>query len=234
MKLHLLLALAIVAFAPTFALAQTSGSEEDIQFRSVDFGSQVLELHNFGTSTQALDGWRFCTHDVSDGFDYTSSGGLNGFSLAAGESLSIHWNDDATGPGAINISSLGGNWIDDLTVNGTGDGISLNLYRDSSFGSANSIVDHLQYSYDGANVGGSSNPRGNVAVNGGLWTNTADWVAVSGESTGLVLTDDPFPGATGGTHSDSSYAVTTAVPEPSAFLMLSLGAVGFVARRRRS
>jgi len=87
MKMQHLFALAILAMVPSTAFAQSSGSEEDIQFRSIDFTSQVLELHNYGDTSWDLDGWRFCTHDVSDGFDYTSTGGLNGTSIAAGDSL---------------------------------------------------------------------------------------------------------------------------------------------------
>lgn len=231
MRLHYLLTVAIVCFAPTLAFAQSAGSEEDVQFRSIDFGSQVLELYNFGSSTLNLDGWIFCSHDVSDGFDYSSGAGLNGVSLAAGESLNIHWNDDASGANALNISDIGGNWVDDLTVNGAGDGISINLYRDSSFGSSTSIIDHIQYSYDGVDVGGQSNPRGGVAVGGGLWSATSDWVEVSSETTGLVLVDDPFPGATGETHGSASYIA--AVPEPSSVLALVAGFFGLSLRRQR-
>jgi len=233
MKITILLTMIALLAVPAIADAQTAGSAEDVQFRSLDFDNQILELHNFGSSSVGLDGWRFCTHDVSDGFDYTSAAGLNGVSLAAGESLSIHWNGDASGPDAINISSLGGFWVDDLSVNGVGDGISLNLYRNGSFGSSASIVDHIQYSYDGANVGGSSNPRGNVAIGAGLWSSTDDWVSVSDSTPGLTLVEDPFPGASGGTHSSSSYGIS-AVPEPSALIALSIGAFGIVLRRRRS
>ena len=235
MKILHVFALAAIAFAPTTVVAQSPGSAEDIQFRSIDFENQILELHNFGSDSLDLDGWRFCTHDVSDGFDYTSATGLNGFSLEAGESLRVHWNDDASGDDAINISSLGGRWIDDLSVNGSGDGISLNLYRDSSFGNADSIVDHIQYSLDGSNVGGQSNPRGAVAVNGELWGSTADWISVSEESTSLVLEDEPFPLDSGATHTSSSYAVNvSAVPEPSSLIALCLGVFGIASRRRRS
>jgi len=235
MKLLHVFAMIAMLIAPATVAAQSSGSEEDVQFRSIDFENQVLEIHNFGSSGRDLDGWRFCTHDVSDGFDYTSSAGLNGVTLGAGESLSIHWNDDASGADAINISSLGGSWVDDLSVNGFGDGISLNLYRNSSFGSATSIVDHIQYSFEGADVGGQANPRGNVAINAGLWENTTDWVAVDESSIGLELDDNPFPSDSGATHSSSSYAVSvSAVPEPSSLIALCLGACGIALRRRRS
>jgi hypothetical protein len=231
MKVRLILAVAVAVVVPAFAIAQTSGSEEDVQFRSIDFATQILELHNYGSSSWALDGWRFCSHDVSDGFDYTSSGGLDGITLAAGESLNVHWNNDASGANAINISALGGQAVDDLSVNGIGDGISINIYRDGNFGSSASMIDHIQYSFDGADVGGSSNPRGGVAVGASLWSATSDWVSVGDSTTALILADDPFPGASGGTHTGSSY---TAVPEPSTIFMMILGFVGFASGRRRN
>lgn len=233
MKPYLVFVAVAFAALPTLAQAQLIGSAEDVQIRSVDFNSQVLELFNFGSSSLDLDGWRFCTHDEVDGFDYTSSSGLNGVSLAAGSSLSIHWNDDASGPNAINVSSLGGAWIDDLSVDDTGDGISLGLYRSGPFGNSDNLIDHVQYSFDGANIGGSANPRGTVAVNAGLWGNTADWISVDESSNNLVLVDDPFPGANSETHTSSSYSVNVAVPEPSAMLVLSLGFAAISIRRRR-
>ena len=125
--------------------------------------------------------------------------------------------------------------MNDLSVNGSGDGISLNLYRNGSFGSADSVVDHIQYSFDGANVGGQSNPRGNVAINAGLWGDNSDWVAVNDESIGLVLDDSAFPSESGATHSSASYSVSiSAVPEPSSLIALCLGACGVALRRRRS
>ncbi len=232
MKRLLIFAVAVLLAQPTLSQAQTTGTVEDVQIRSVDFSTQVLELFNNGSSNQALDGWRFCTHDETDGFDYTSSGGLNGITLGAGSSLSVHWANDATGPDAINVSSLGGAWIDDLTVAGVGEGISLNLYRDSSFGSTASIVDHVQYSYSGANIGGPANPRGGVAVGAGLWGTSTDWIPIESTSTGLILSDTAFPGATGNTHTSSSYSVSS-IPEPSALLLFSVGAAALSVRRRR-
>ncbi len=229
MKTHLLIALAVVALVPSMAQAQTSGSEEDIQFRTIDFSSQILELHNYGSSTWDMSGWRFCTHDEIDGFDYTSSSGLNGFSLAAGESLFVHWNNDASGADAVNLSALGGAAIDDLVVNGSGDGISMGLYRDGSFSSAASLVDYIQYSFDGVDVAAAS-PRGGTAVSASLWSATADWISVNATTPGLIQSGDPFPGDSGGVQGPASFS---AIPEPASTIAMIFGLAGLGCMRRR-
>ena len=172
MKLHTLILGAIFAIAvQNCAAAQVAGSDRDVQIADIDFTTQVLELTNFGSSTVDLSGWRFCTHDEVDGFDYTSSAGLSGQTLAAGETLSIHWNDDATGPDAINVSSLGGQWIDDLTADGTGEAVQIGLYTSGPFGTSANLVDHLQYSFGGTD-NATADRRGSVAEGAGLWALT--------------------------------------------------------------
>ena len=37
------------------------GAPRDIQFRSIDFDAAIMEFFNFGTATQNLNGWRFCS-----------------------------------------------------------------------------------------------------------------------------------------------------------------------------
>lgn len=230
MKTHQFLAALAAFLAPGFALAQSVGTFRDVQLRSVDLVDQVLELHNFGSSALDLDGWRICSHDEIDGFDYTGAAGLNGQTLAAGESLFIHWNDDASGADAINVSSLGGQHVDDLLADAAGEAVSIGLYNSNlgGFGSAGALADHIQYSFDGADVGGAT-PRAGVADSAGLWGSSSDWIAVDAETTGLLLVADPFPGL-GATHSSASYA---AIPEPTAVALLGLSMIALGGLRRQ-
>lgn len=222
----LLLAL---SYTQTSVRAQVAGDAvESVQIRSIDLAAQVLELYNFGAGTQTLDGWRFCSHDELDGFDYTSGSGLNGQSIASGESLFIHWNNDAAGVDALNISDLGGAAVDDLTADSAGSAVSIGLYRTAPFGSSDNLVDHIQYSYQGADVGGAT-PRGGVAEGADLWTLPTDWISVGAASTSIFLSDDPFPGA-GASHGPGSYAV---VPEPTTAVLGAIAAATCLIRRRK-
>ena len=235
MKHTKLIPILVLASALSSSAATVAGSFRDIQFSNIDFTNQVVELHNFGSDTIALDGWRFCSHDETDGFDYTSSSGLNGQSIAAGESFFIHWSNDAdpTAANALNISSLGGNWIDDLNASSSGEAVSINLYNNNlgGFGSSAAIGDHIQYSFDGANIGSPANVRGGVATNANIWGDTSDWISVNGDSTGISLNvGQQFTGVDL-TQGSNSFSVQS-IPEPSSALLSSLGLL-FLLRRKR-
>lgn len=218
-----------LSYGQRFARAQVAGDAvESIQIRSIDFDTQVLELYNFGAGTQPLDGWRFCSHDELDGFDYTSSNGLDGQSIASGDSLFIHWNNDAVGPDALNIADLGGAAVDDLTSNSAGSAVSIGLFRTAPFGSSDNLVDHIQYSFGGADVGGAT-PRGGVAEGADLWTLPTDWIAVDAASTSVFLSADPFPGA-GAAHGPGSYTV---IPEPTTAVLGAIAAATCLLRRKK-
>ncbi len=69
----------------SLALASSAiAAPRDVQFRSVDVANGVVELHNFGTSTEPLDGWQFCSHDAAVVRRNSAPAGLNGRSLAPG------------------------------------------------------------------------------------------------------------------------------------------------------
>ena len=115
--------------------------ERGVQISRIDFATQVVTLRNFGGVEQPLDGWRFCTHDENVVRRYSGSTGLNGITLAPGEKLNIHFLNDASAPGEINISSIVGNFAIPLDSGSYG----IQLYFDPvSFGNGNTIADHLQ------------------------------------------------------------------------------------------
>lgn len=193
--------------ALTFSLVFTTSllANRAIQFREVDFTTSVIELHNFDTVTQALDGWRFCSHDDNQVRRYSSTSGLNGLSIPAGESLFLHFLNDAPAGDAtaVNISSIG-TFASPLDRGPFG----LQLYNGGSFGNGNNIIDHLQWSIDG-NDNTSADDRSDEAQSGGVWTNQSLWIATTTDTETITLTD-----TTGGIlHSPSNYTAT----EPTAF-----------------
>lgn len=166
----------------TFA-AVASAAPRDVQFRSIDFETNVLELFNFGAGTESLNGWRFCTHDDNQTRRYTSSSGLNGVSIDAGESLFLHFDNDASGPDALDISSLGGSFALPLDRGPHG----LGLYINSNFGSGASLADHVQWSIDG--VDNTTADERSDEAEGQVWTDQSLWVATTPSTLRLELND---------------------------------------------
>ena len=182
------------------AVAATMSSPREIQVKSVDFENGIIELHNFGSSDQALDGWRFCTHDEDESLKYSGSSGLNGMTIEAGTSLFIHFNNDAPVVNAdtINRSSTGGSWATPLDAGAYG----LGLYFQTPFGVGANLADHVQWSLGGLDDG-TADERSDEAQSGGVWTDQTQWVATSGATTKLVLTD----GSAGELHGPADYLV---------------------------
>ena len=192
--------MALAALSP-YALA----APRDIQIRSVDFTTNVVELHNFGVATESLDGWRFCTQDENQTFVYSLTTGLNGKSLAPGASLFIHMANDASGdPTTINASVVG-SFAGPMDA-GPG-AFALSLYFPPvNFANPAAMADHVQWS-----VGGLDNTvadeRSDEARNGGLWVDDGKWIATTDNSLRIDLLDN-----TGGMlHEPNDYMVT----EPS-------------------
>jgi len=85
-----------------------SGADRDVQIRSIDFETGVVELFNFGDVDENLSGWRFCTHDNDQFRQYSGSSGLNGVVIESRTSLFIHFNNDGpSGSDDIAESSQG-------------------------------------------------------------------------------------------------------------------------------
>ena len=166
------------------ASSSLTAAPRDVQFRSVDFESSIVELHNFGEDTESLDEWRFCTHNENQMRRYSSASGLNGLSLAPGESLFVHYLGDAPADEANRIN-IPGSFA--LPLDRGPYGIQI-YFPPISFGNGGTIADHVQWSIDG--VGNTSAAeRSDEAQSGGVWTNQGAWVATSQETSSILLTD---------------------------------------------
>ena len=143
MRPSILIACALLA---TPALAQNG--PRDIQFTSIDFEQNIIEMQNVGPMSVSLNGWRFCTHNGNSFAVYTSPSGLNGVVMEAGSSLFVHLNNDAPAgdPDRLNQSSLG-NFASPFGVST----YAMQMFRPSAggtvqFSNSSLITDHLQWS----------------------------------------------------------------------------------------
>jgi len=186
------------------ASAQIANPARQIQIRTIDFDNQTIEIRNFGTTDQVLDGWRFCTHDESEVRRYSSSTGLNGVPLAAGESMFLMYNNNASAMNEFNISSLG-NFATPLDITGA---YGIQFYFQTPFGVGTNIADHLQFSLNGTD-NTTADERSDEAVSGNLWTDENLWISVSETTTSISLLADA---ETSETHSPSDYVVVEPTP----------------------
>ncbi len=187
------------------ACGTAMAAERDVQIRSIDVTNRIIELHNYGASDEALDGWRFCSHDESLSRFYTSPAGLNGITLMAGASLFIHQNNDAPGgdPSRINASAVGSMRPIDAGPFG------LQIYfAPVVFFDGNTIADHLQWSIGGAGDG-IADERNDEAVGGGVWNGFDNWISTAAD-TGYIRLND----TTGATlHGPKNYSALAAMPD---------------------
>ena len=185
------LRLASIALIAFLLLAQTVTAQitvpaRFVQIRSVDLNRSVLELFNSGTTSQSLNGWRFCTHDEDEVRRYSGSG-LNSFTLQSQQSLFVHFNNDADPANAqeINISTIGGNFATPLDALGA---YGAQIYVNSSFGSGAAIADHVQFSIGGLD-NTSADGRSDEAEDE-VWSDQSEWIAISIATEMIVLNDD--------------------------------------------
>jgi hypothetical protein len=192
-----------------------------VQIVEVDFSTQVIELFNFGATTEDLTGWRFCSHDVDSVRQYSDAAGLNGVSIAPGASLFIHFLNDANAqPGHIDRPA--GNFAEPFDAAAHG----LQLYFPPvSFGLGASIADHVQWSIDGMDDV-SADERSDEAETGGVWTDQSQWVVTQSDSTNIMLLE-----AANGLvlHGPTDYEA----PEPAMTMLLGSGVLGLSALARR-
>ena len=208
------------------ALAGLPVPERNVQFRSIDLQAGVLEIANYGDATQALDGWRFCSHSNEQARRYTGSTALNGVDIPGASSLFIYMNNDApAGTENFNASDLGA-----FATNFGQGPYAIQLFWPNggslSFGSTDDMVDHVQWS-----VSGVGNPiaqtRSQQAVNAGLWTAANAFISTSGNTESFAL----IP-AGGELHGPSDYTVNepslncNAADLAAPFGVLDLGDIG--------
>ena len=164
--------------------AQITVPDRFVQIRSVNLTTSVLELFNSGTSSQSLAGWRFCTHDEDSVRRYSSTTGLNSVTLASGDSLFVHFNNDADSADAqaINVSTIGGAFAQPLDADGA---YGAQIYFQTPFGVGANIADHLQFSLDGLDDQ-TADERSDEAE-GEVWVDQNDWISVSLDTEMIVL-----------------------------------------------
>jgi len=174
------------------SIAPAAATEREIQFRSVDFTTKIIELHNFGASDQSLNGWRLCSHSDDDGeFNYTTSTGFNGFTIEAGTSMFL-WvdNDGPLDSDNVNINQLGG--ANDFASNLDQDAYSIGLYWPNGgsvqFFLGDDMADHMQW-----NIGGLDNTqadgRSSLAASANLWTDADLWISTTATTARIELND---------------------------------------------
>ena len=183
--------------------AQITTPVRNIQIRTVDLVNQTIEVHNFGTTDQPLDGWRFCSHDENSERRYSGSGSLNGMTLAAGESMFLMYNNNASAANEFNISSLG-NFATPLDAEGA---YAIQFYINSSFGSGGSIADHVQFSLDG--LDNLSADARSATAQGSVWTDDEAWISVSESTASIMLNDGAEISEI---HGPADYTVTESAP----------------------
>ena len=179
-----MIGVALIAILSSYtpAAAQVLSPERGIQIRTIDLVNQTLEVHNFGTTDQPLDGWRFCTHDEAAERRYTSGTAFNGAVIAAGESLFVMYNNDASAANELNISALG-NFAQPLDAEGA---YAIQFYFQTPFGTGANIADHVQFSLGGED-NSSADARSSIAE-GNVWSDQNAWISVSESTTSISLT----------------------------------------------
>lgn len=215
----------ILLCCTSIASADIVNPNRFIQFERVDFGTSVLTLRNYGTADISLDGWRFCSHDEDQVRRYSAANGLNGFTIAAGQTFNLHLNNDATGTG-INASVLGGEFAAPFDQ---GPAYAISLYYQTPFNDGNNIADHLQWSIGGAN-NDSADERSDEAENGGVWADQDEFISVAADSQYILLRNIASRNEL---NSAADYIVGVPEPHSSLFCLMALGSL-FLRRRQRA
>lgn len=150
----------------------------DVHIRSINLTTGVIELFNYGATNQSLAGFQFCTQDADQVLVYTNGPGLNAFTIEAGTSFYVHFNNDAPGGSdSVNRSAIGSF----ASPFNTGP-YSLALYFPPvNFANGATMADFVQWNIGGAH-NSTADERTDEAVNGGLWTGITQWVSTAGNT----------------------------------------------------
>lgn len=197
---HIVLALCVIASLP---IQPATAAFRDVQFKSIDFETSVIELHNFGDAAEPFTNWRFCSHDEDQQRRYSTPGALDSITLDAGSSIFFHFNNDAPAGAtdAFNIAGLG-NFATALDQ----DAYAIGLYVNSGFSVPAALVDHLQWSIDGVD-NTTADARSVTAQQAGLWTSDTDWISTAADSRAIELLVDGLGDPPPEVHGPSSYRV---------------------------
>jgi len=173
------------------AALPASAAPRDVQIKSVDFETGVIELHNFGDTDESLQFWRWCSADEDEIQLYTAFGGLIGVTIEAGTSIFFYENDDAPGGGDadnINFAQMGGQWA--LPLDAADGAYGLNIYNPPvDFDDGNTMASYVQWSLDGVD-NFFADERADEAQAGGVWADENDWVAVTADTKRIELNTD--------------------------------------------
>lgn len=179
-------AISLLAITPIAIAGVPGQTERDVQIRSVDFETNVIEIHNYGGGNQALDGWRFCSHSSAEARRYTLPESLDGVVIPSSTSMFVYMDNDA--PKAINNFNAA-----DLGHFATSFGqgpYTIELFWPNggslSFGSTEDMVDHIQWSVNGVN-NPTAATRSQQAVDAGLWNMANAWIDTSGNTESFNL-----------------------------------------------
>lgn len=200
---------ACVVVMSALATASVIAGERDVQIRSINVETGVVQLFNFGDADIALDGWQFCTHDETTSRNYSDPGGFAGRTIEAGSSLFVHYNNDSPGgPDHINIEELGGFFAKPLDAGPYGMQIYFPIDGFVCFENGDQIADHLQWSIDGMDDP-VAKERSDEAEAGGVWTDQSAWIVTHEDTAYIRLTDSSGREL----HGPENYAALRAMPD---------------------
>jgi hypothetical protein len=199
------IALTAVLLLVQTAAAQITVPQRFVQIRSINLTTSVLELYNSGEAPQPLAGWRFCTHDENEVRRYSSPTGLNSFTLSSGQSLYIHFNNDADPANnqEVDIDAIQGGFATPLDATGA---YGAQIYFQTSFGVGANIADHIQFSIDGVD-NASADDRSDEAE-GEVWADQNEWISISADTEMIVLNANSLDNEI---HSPADYSVVAPV-----------------------